>query len=116
MLSSCYRLKFGPGEQMIGGNQSLAYFARLLGNHLDSLGEFVGMCQKKIQIEAAGRIQDLHRCRQMLTFPWISSPLTSSREIKQDFGCSGGLSHQLRVLLTRPFVHSATTHEIWSLG
>jgi len=102
MLSSFYRLKFGPGEQIIGGNQSLAYFASLLGNHLDSLGEFVGMCQKKIQIEAAGRIQDLHRCGQMLTFPWISSPLTSSREIKQEFGCSGGLSHQLLLLSNSP--------------
>src|SRR5260370_39082882 len=95
MLSSFYSLKFGPGEQMVGGNHSLAYFASLLGTHLDSLGEFVGMCQKKIQIEAAGRIQDLHRCGQMLPFPWISSPLTSSREIKQEVRCSWCLSHQL---------------------
>src|SRR5215469_13017232 len=70
------------------------------------------MCQKKSQIEAAGCIQDLDRCGQMLTFLWISSPLTSSREIKQEFRRSGGLSHQL--LLPSNFIFSVYLYQ-WIL-
>src|SRR5260370_23628550 len=90
MRSSFYRVKFGPGEQIIGGNHSLAYFASLLGNHLDSLGEFVGVCQKKIQIEAAGPTAELHPLGPAVTFVWISSPRASSLEIKNGVAMFGG--------------------------
>jgi len=68
------RLKLGPGQQDIGRNDPLAYLASLLGNDFDSVGEFLSVCQEKIQIEAARSIEDVHRCAQMLSFSCIGSP------------------------------------------
>jgi hypothetical protein len=60
------------------------------------------MRQKKIQIEAASGIENADRFGEMAAFSWIGSSLISCGEIKQEFGCSGGLSHQLLRLSNSP--------------
>jgi hypothetical protein len=68
VIGSFDRLKLGPSQQGIGGNYPLAYLASFLGNDFASFGEFLSVRQEKIQIEAARRIEDIHRCAQMLSF------------------------------------------------
>jgi hypothetical protein len=67
-------LKFSPGQQVLSRNHAFAHFTRPLGDDLNSFAEFVRVCQKKIQIEATGCIQDLDRCGEMRSFPLIRSP------------------------------------------
>src|SRR5262245_23106447 len=61
------------------------------------------MGQKKIQIEAASRIEQSYSFKQVVAFCGIGSPLTSCREIKQEFRCSRCLSHLLLLLSNSRF-------------
>src|SRR5260221_8724847 len=89
MRSRFYRVQFGPGEQVISRNHSLAHLAGLLGNHLNPLHQLLRMSEKKIQVEAASSIQDGCRLFEVPAFVAICSPLLSCAQIKQEFRCPG---------------------------
>jgi len=74
------------------------------------------MGEKKIQIEAAGRIQDRYGLFKVAAFVSISSSLLSLREIQQEFGGSRSLSHQFLLLLNSPRGHVIRTTELFSPG
>jgi hypothetical protein len=102
MLSRCNRLKLGPGEQLVSRNQPFTHFSGLLGNHLDSLHQLVGMGEKELQVEHSRRIQQGDRCFEVPAFVAVRSSLISCAEIKQEFGGSRSLSHQLLLLSNTP--------------
>jgi hypothetical protein len=68
------------------------------GNHLNPLHQLVGVGEKKIQVEATGRIQNSDRLFEVPTFVSIGSSLLSFREIQQEFSGSRSLSHQFLLL------------------
>jgi hypothetical protein len=52
-------------------------FPRLLRNDFDSLGQLVGMGQEEVQVELAGRIENIDRPIEMCSFLGIGSCLFS---------------------------------------
>ncbi len=102
MLSRCNCVKLSPGQQLVSRNQPFTHFSGLFGKHLDPLHQLLRMCQKKVQIELAGRIEDLRRFFEMASFACIRSSLISCGEIKQEFGCSRRLSHLPLLLSNSP--------------
>jgi hypothetical protein len=73
-MGVCFdRSKLGPGEHLVSSNQPFTHCSGLLGNHLDPLHQDRGIGEKKIQIEAAGRIQDGYGLFEVAAFGSISS-------------------------------------------
>ena len=55
------------------------------------------MGEEKLQVEAAGRVQERNRLFQVLALARIGPSPLACREIQEQFGGSGGLSHPLPV-------------------
>ena len=93
MSVSCHGLKFGPGEQLIRGDEHLFDRARLPRNDLDPLLEFVWVGKKKAEIEGACLIENGDGCFESTAFSSIGPSRSSIRAVQQEFGGSGGLPH-----------------------
>lgn len=77
MLFGHHCLLFRPREQFVRRNEPIAHFPRLFGDDVDALFQLFRMGQEKIQIEAAGCIEDLNGLFKMRSFLGIGSSLLS---------------------------------------
>jgi hypothetical protein len=93
MGSRRHREGFGPGEQLVWTDQPFSFLLLLLREIPHTLGQLVGMRQKKSEVESTGRIQDLARFFQLRSFAGIGSPASPIREVKEQLGRTTGLSH-----------------------
>src|SRR5258708_24183296 len=83
----------GPTQQFMRGNLPFLFLLEFLREISHTLGQLVGMRQKKSEVESTGRIQDLARLFQIRSFAGISSPASPIREVKEQLGGTTGLSH-----------------------
>src|SRR5215471_3480278 len=106
MFAGSYGVGFGPGEQLVGGDEPLPPFLVLLGGVGYALSKLVSMRQKEVHIECTCPVEHLDRGLQSGALARIGSSDIPVVQIKRKFGGAGGLSH-LVVLLVRTNVLAA---------
>ena len=94
MGGRCHGEGFGPGEQLVGGNEPLPFFLEFLREIADTLSQFVRVGQEKGHIEGPSRIQELGRLLQIGALERIGSSFRSVIQIKEQLGGAAGLSHR----------------------
>src|SRR6266446_3808678 len=93
MGSRRHREGFGPGEELVWTDQPFSFLLLLLREIPHTLGQLVGMRQKKGEVESTGCIQDLGRLFEIGSFTRIHSATCAEGEIKEQLGGAAGLPH-----------------------
>src|SRR5215469_4035392 len=106
MFAGGHGVGFGPGEELVGGDEPRPQFLMLLGVVGYALSKLVSMRQEEVHIESARPVEHLDRGLQRGALARIGSPDVPGIQIKRKFGGAGGLSH-LVVLLGRTNVLAA---------
>ncbi len=84
---------FGPGEQLVGGEEPLPFFLMLLREIAHLFCKFVRMGQEKGHIEGTGCVQKPGRFLEISALAAIGSSLFTVSEVEEQFGRACCLSH-----------------------
>ena len=79
----------------MGRNEAFAPLQVFLAVVGDPLGKFLGMCQKKVEVEGACSSQHRASSLQSGSFLAIGSSLVALAQVQEQFGGACGLSHPL---------------------